>query len=954
MANDKKATFLLEFKEKGIKIIEQTIAQLEELGIDSEEASKKIDDLGKAMKNAAKDAKKSASGIEDVKEEIEDVADVTVKSESRIKRFFRTLSDGTKSATKGFNSLSSSTQETGVRLSSLIKYAASYLAIREAVTYTQQLVSELDKVAVMADRAGVAFDKFNALNTVAKRFDINVEVLSDKFVDINELVSEAANFGSGSLVEVLGVLNLNAKELVKLKPDEQVMKLIKAMKGLDPNYQRQLIAAFNADDLIPLFNNFELVEQIQGRINRAGLNIDPKGIQEATTSFSVLKNDFDSFTKVVLTDLYGELDKMYGLKPNDDSLLDGETARKVAVSIANIVKVAELLGKSFMFVAQSVDLAVSALIMLPNIGKSFLETAGQMGNEFFNNRQQKTFDTYKELYADDPEALKEILAAEEKFLQSRQDQNDKFAQRQTNLVTNLGDILKKEYKDIGIEAEKVARSSDFSSFDKGPLVLEDIDNTVIQSEADKKAQELLDTINKLKADLISVNKEIEGINIDIQITPEKTPELNKKLQGLITTKNDILDKLNNKYKANTVSIIDVKNGQLELKQAKDSLEQYYKDVKAKNKEEFDKQIKVFTDQVDNVSLSVDLGVTTKPEAIAQLTSIYTNYEAYVKINGTVNELLTVQAAKQKTINDLKKQSLEIENLQIQLLRLQSKEINIVEIQRSRALSEIKQNIKNIEEQAIATDLTNKIFDIQKLQATLTEAETNIDKLQAKYENTDFFNTEQRLELEKQISVEKKIQEDTQKKLGIEAEKANTSAILTVKQVKQLDGILEESLLDNFSDFIAGTKSASEAFNDFATTFLKNISKMILQQLYLSALQKFNGGKEGTGGIASMIFGAIPSFHTGVGGGGSTSTFQPKVQIPGVTKSDEGLAILRKGEQVVTQNQQANQEIRNSSSTSNNTFYMDNEQVSKAALDNSFGEEYVLKIITKNRSTIKSL
>lgn len=168
----------------------------------------------------------------------------------------------------------------------------------------------------------------------------------------------------------------------------------------------------------------------------------------------------------------------------------------------------------------------------------------------------------------------------------------------------------------------------------------------------------------------------------------------------------------------------------------------------------------------------------------------------------------------------------------------------------------------------------------------------------------------------------------------------------------MDTILEDSLLDNFSDFIAGTKSAGEAFNDFATTFLKNISKMILQQLYLSALQQFGGGQS-TGGIASMVFGSLPTFHTGIGAN-STSSFQPTVQIPGVTKDNEGLAVLKKGEKVVTQNQQYNQDIRNSTSTSNNTFYMDNEQVSKAALDNSFGEEYVLKIITKNRSTIKNL
>lgn len=946
MADNKKATFLLEFKEKGIKIIEQTVAQLEELGIDSEEASKKIDDLANSMKDLANDSKKSAKSVDSVADDIEQVGDESVKSESRIRSFFRSLSSGARTA-------GNATSDTTSRLTTLLKVAASYIAIQKTLDYTRNLATELDKVAVMADRAGVAFEKFNAYNTVAKRFDINVEVLSDKFVDINELVSEAANFGSGSLVEVLGVLNLNAKELVKLKPDEQVMALIKAMKGLDPNYQRQLIAAFNADDLIPLFNNLDLVEKIQGRINRAGLNIDPKGVQNMITNFDVLKNDVDSFTKVTLTTLTEELDKMYGLNPEDDSLLNAQTARDIGVILANLVKVVELLGKSFLFVAESVDLVITALLSIPSLLRSGMENAGKFLDDLSDDRKQRVFDTYKELYADDPKNLQIVLEAEAKFLKSRSENNEKFAERQTTLYKNLGTVLKKEYGDIGDVAESVARSSDFSSFKK-PLVLEDIDNTAITAPERVKtdAEKTLDIINSLKADLVKINKDIEAVNIDIQITPEKTPELNKKLQGFIKEKNNILDKLVNKYKATTVSIIDVKNGELELKQSKDALTQYYKDVESKNKEAFDKQVKIFNDQVLNVNLSVELGITERPAAIKQLEEIYKNFEAYLKSNGTLNELLNVQNQKQQTINNLKKESLTIENLNLQILKQQGKEVEANEISRKRAISDIKSNVKDLTEQAEAINLTEKIFDFTKLEATLSQASKEIDKLQAKYENTDFFNTAERLKLEEQITVQKKIQEDTQKKLGIETQKANAEAILTVKQVKQLDTILEDSLLDNFSDFIAGTKSAGEAFNDFATTFLKNISKMILQQLYLSALQQFGGGQS-TGGIASMVFGSLPTFHTGIGAN-STSSFQPTVQIPGVTKDNEGLAVLKKGEKVVTQNQQYNQDIRNSTSTSNNTFYMDNEQVSKAALDNSFGEEYVLKIITKNRSTIKNL
>ena len=72
--------------------------------------------------------------------------------------------------------------------------------------------------------------------------------------------------------------------------------------------------------------------------------------------------------------------------------------------------------------------------------------------------------------------------------------------------------------------------------------------------------------------------------------------------------------------------------------------------------------------------------------------------------------------------------------------------------------------------------------------------------------------------------------------------------------KQAASEFATGFTDAFYEFAEGTKSAKEAFQAFAASFLKNIAKMIMQQLILNAIQKAAG-----------------SYFGGIGGGGSAYT-----------------------------------------------------------------------------------
>jgi len=89
--------------------------------------------------------------------------------------------------------------------------------------------------------------------------------------------------------------------------------------------------------------------------------------------------------------------------------------------------------------------------------------------------------------------------------------------------------------------------------------------------------------------------------------------------------------------------------------------------------------------------------------------------------------------------------------------------------------------------------------------------------------------------------------------------------------------LGEGLGDALFDILEGTKSAKEAFSDFARSFLRSIAKMILQQIALNAVKAagraFGFGFSGGGAVHAKGGGSIQGFAEGgyiTGKGGPTS------------------------------------------------------------------------------------
>ena len=99
---------------------------------------------------------------------------------------------------------------------------------------------------------------------------------------------------------------------------------------------------------------------------------------------------------------------------------------------------------------------------------------------------------------------------------------------------------------------------------------------------------------------------------------------------------------------------------------------------------------------------------------------------------------------------------------------------------------------------------------------------------------------------------------------------------------QLNERIAGGLTDSIMAWADGTKSASDAFREFASNFLREIAQMILKQMLFNAISKIGGA--GGGGLGGMIAGGIGAAFGFSSGGytGAGSKYQPA----GIVHADE--------------------------------------------------------------------
>ena len=187
--------------------------------------------------------------------------------------------------------------------------------------------------------------------------------------------------------------------------------------------------------------------------------------------------------------------------------------------------------------------------------------------------------------------------------------------------------------------------------------------------------------------------------------------------------------------------------------------------------------------------------------------------------------------------------------------------------------------------------------------------------------------------------------------------------------------LQGGLEGLFTDFISGTKSAKEAFADFAQGVLSEVAKIIAKLLIQLAIQSMlsaytGGASAGAGSLMSMVGAGVKHGGGGIGDAGRSrnvpwSFFQdaPRYHTGGIMglKPNEVPIIAEKGEEMLTASDprhrnnlgkgskgQADQAPR---VTVNNMI--DAPSIA-SALEGPDGDRVFMNFIRANRAEIKSL
>jgi hypothetical protein len=201
----------------------------------------------------------------------------------------------------------------------------------------RQFVNEADRIAKLSDRLSITTSNIQKLAFAAERAGLNFQTIAIGIQRMTRRIGEA-NLGRGELVKVLDQLNLSARELVQLSPDQQFLRVADALNAIE-NPSERLATAFKFFDtegvaLLQLIKDGSgEVKKLFNRFEELGGGIDENVINKSADLKDSLTDLGAAFTglKSVIVDTFnvsGVIDNVAnsiaGLRMAIDALRKGE------------------------------------------------------------------------------------------------------------------------------------------------------------------------------------------------------------------------------------------------------------------------------------------------------------------------------------------------------------------------------------------------------------------------------------------------------------------------------------------------------------------------------------------------------------------------------------------------------------------------------------------------------
>ncbi|MBJ2240583.1 phage tail tape measure protein [Pseudomonas sp. MF6768] len=837
-------------------------------------------------------------------------------------------------------------EASGIITSSFGKITALATTLGAAFKF-HEAIDQLTELDLAANRLGVSMEDLSAAQYAAfNGANVKPDQLLDALDEVRIKVNEFSSIGSGGMTDFFEVLNISAEKFKKLNPLEQLDKISDTMKGLSDNSAFTFLDQIGSDslrNLLPVIRNggaeFKRLREEAKNLKLTLSDTDAIVVRDLGKSFSQLGNvGSTAFNKMVA-----------GIAPELTAMTQLVTEAIVGISKDTEAPVKDI-GQTFQDVFSGV---VASLNFTTQIKNAFVVAYSAMTEVVlsFASFNLKQFQFLDSIYTKSANGLVNIFRAAfaknleflnstfiepmkqfaatfnldaaagqiSKFqgvLNGLQESSSKPIQVATE-NKSIGEtikqlqVLKDEAHKSGLENFKVWNDGDYQKQTEETMakikakVLENEDKTNAEL-ARRKDKANQDNVAQLQTKNAAASAQIAATQAQLQADLAKK-EIDITISKIETKKQVELSGVQERARLENLSAVQIADEKfrIEMEAAKKLSEQ--------KKRSLEVDIKALQGSLAGQQklLGATQNLNDRPGILATINQLEADITSKKADQATIGAELVNQAALLKSeraaeLGIIKQQLSDIKrDAQIELLAIGGDQFS-ADIKKIE--SDFKDTIKNMESLGDDSTAIQKLISAKKAQAEMQEIERQYATLKSKLEKhqispLDYLDQSNKLEERGTKAAEVTGNPADLEKVQAAAKAARAEVFDLATLTDTVSDSLQGGLEGLFTDFISGTKSAKDAFADFAQGVLTEVSKIIAKLLIQLAIQSMlsaytGGASAGAGSLMGILgnlggsAGGLPKFHTGgiIG------------QMPnlGLTK-DEALIIGKKGEEVLTEN-----------------------------------------------------
>jgi len=835
------------------------------------------------------------------------------------------------------------------KVTALIGAFAGAVAIKETV----QQLTELD---FAAKRLGISMEELTAAQYAAfNGANVEPDQLLDALDEVRIKVEEFSSIGSGGGVDFFEVMNVDVAKFNKLNPLEQLQKISETLKGMSDNSAFTFLDQIGSDalrNLLPVLRNggeeFKRLMEEAKRFNLTLSDTETIAVSKLGKGFAQLEKVGSTAFSKMLADLSPQVTAVVQLVTESIVNMSSDVEAPVksigdkftdmfAGILGGLVfagKIKDTFDVVFSFLGEGVLFTAELFLRgLDTVDAGFVKTANGMTNTFrsafattigfFNSQFVQPIQKFADAF--------NLEGVSEKVKNFQKDITDlQTSYKKPIEVTKKGDFeesikgvqeLRQKLHEVGKENFRILdtdedqkAADDFLNRYKIQTIKNEED---LQRElAARKDKATQGTLAKLQTKNAEASAAIAATQAQLQADLAKK-EIDITISKIDTKRQIELSGLQERARLENLSAVQVADEKfrIEMEAAKKLSEQ--------KKRSLDLDIKALQGSLAGQQklLGVTQNLNDRPGILATIAQIEADITSKRADQATIGAELVNQAALLKAeraaeLGVIKQQLQQIkDDAQIELLAIGGHQFS-ADIKKIE--SDFKDTIKNMESLGDDSTAIQKLISAKKAQAEMQEIERQYALLKSKLEKhqispLDYLDQANRLEERGSKAAEVTGNPPDFEKVQAAAKAARAEVFDLATLTDTVSDSLQGGLEGLFTDFISGTKSAKEAFSDFAQGVLTEVSKIIAKLLIQLAIQSMlsaytGGASSGASGLLGMIGAGVKHSGGGIGDAGRSrnvpwSLFAnaPRYHTGGIMglKPNEVPIIAEKGEEMLT-------------------------------------------------------